>query len=175
MPDNQSLEQQLLEKLLAERADLDQHIGLLQKRLGRNSTGDVAFASSAPSGSFSASELSAFGIQKGEFFGLSRPQAAAALLKKVRQNLTTNQIFEALKESGFDVSGKNALNGLYTALTRNSEIRKVAPNTWGLREWYPHLKEAKKRVPVISNEGTALSLDDDDLLSPNEIEKGERK
>ncbi len=85
---------------------------------------------------------------------------AAALLKKARQTLTTNQIFEGLKESGFDVSGKNALSGLYTALSRAADVRKVAPNTWGLREWYPHLKEAKKR--------TVLTMED--VLPRDEVE-----
>jgi hypothetical protein len=146
MNDELALERQLLEKLLIERSELDRHIAFLQKRLGG---GVVSLENgppvSAPAGSFSAGDLTAMGIQKGEFYGLSRPQAAAALLKKVKQNLTTSQIFEALKETGFDVSGKNALNGLYTALSRNTDIRKVAPNTWGLREWYPHLKDIKKK------------------------------
>jgi DNA-directed RNA polymerase delta subunit len=47
---------------------------------------------------------------------------------------------------------------LYTALTRSGDVRKVAPNTWGLREWYPHLKEPKKRIPVISNAEDVLPL-----------------
>jgi hypothetical protein len=147
MKDESTPERQLLEKLLAERVELDRHIAFLQKRLGMPTpdTSEKTSPSSAPSGSFSAEDLTKLGIQKGEFYGLSRPQAAAALLKKVNKNLTTNQIFEALKETGFDVSSKNALNGLYTALTRNSDIRKVAPNTWGLREWFPHLKDIKKR------------------------------
>ena len=91
---------------------------------------------------------------------MSRPQAAIALLKKLPKTpLTTNQIFEALKDSGLELGGKNALNGLYTSLSRLPEVRKVAPNTWGLREWYPHLKEPKKRIPVISNEEDVLPLE----------------
>jgi hypothetical protein len=138
-------EQQLLEKLVAERAELDQHIAFLQRRLKLPVNG-----ASGTSSASSPTEQS-FGIQKGEFYGLSRPQAAAALLKKVKQNLTTNQIFENLKESGYEgLANKNAFNGLYTALSRASEVTKVAPNTWGLREWFPHLKESKKRVPTMT-------------------------
>jgi len=88
---------------------------------------------------------------------LDRPQE---LLQNVLilTSFPFSQIFEGLKEASFDVSGKNALNVLYTALTRSGDVRKVAPNTWGLREWYPHLKEPKKRIPVISNA--------DDVLPP---------
>lgn len=154
-------ERELLTKLLAERAELDQHITFLQKRLGEahlSGSESVSTGSSSPN-PFSVERLGSSGIQRGEFFGLSRPQAAAALLKKAKQTLTTTEIFEALRETGYDVSGKNALNGLYTALSRNAEIKKVAPNTWGLREWYPHLKE-KKRVPVITMGGDVLPRDE---------------
>lgn len=82
---------------------------------------------------------------QGEFFGLSRAEAAIALLRKVRRTLSTNEIFQTLKESGLDMSGKNTLSALYTSLSRHPELRKVARNTWGLREWYPHLKDNKKR------------------------------
>lgn len=150
-----NLERQLLDKLLAERAELDQHIALLEKRLGggRSLTSEaVTTGPSSNAGSFSVERLSSYGIQRGEFYGLSRPQAAAALLKKTKQTLTTTEILEALKETGYDMSGKNALNGLYTAISRNTEIKKVAPNTWGLREWYPHLKEPKRRIAPLSLE-----------------------
>jgi DNA-directed RNA polymerase delta subunit len=104
-------------------------------------------------------DIAASDVHPGEFYGLSRPQAATALLRKVGKPLTTTQIFEGLKEASFDVSGKNALNVLYTALKRSGDVRKVAPNTWGLREWYPHLKEPKKRIPVISNAEDVLPLE----------------
>jgi hypothetical protein len=143
-------EKRLLDKLLAERDELDQHIAFLEKRLGVSGA-----ARTAPLGpSRNQEDVSNYSPLIGEFFGLSRPQAAASLLKKAKQNLTTNQIFETLKEAGYEgLSTKNAFNGLYTALIRASEVTKVAPNTWGLREWYPHLKEVKKRVPVTSLDG----------------------
>jgi hypothetical protein len=154
--DNDALEQQLLEKLLAERMELDQHITFLQKRLKLPVNGSSPIgASSVPT----AVEQSV-GIQRGEFHGLSRPLAAAALLRKAKKNLKTNEIFEKLKESGYEgLSNKNSFNGLYTALSRTSELTKVAPNTWGLREWYPHLKEPKAKV-VLSEPAVGLSLDE---------------
>jgi hypothetical protein len=133
-----SPEKQMLEKLLAERDELNRHISFLQRRLGF--TGDCE-----PDVAPGSADLPYNSIQIGEFYSLSRPQAAAALLKKVRKPLTTSQILEMLTAAGLSISGKNALNGLYTALTRNRDIRKVAPNTWGLREWYPNAKEDKRR------------------------------
>lgn len=158
MEEAQVLEKQMLEKLLLERAELDQHIAFLQRRLGLpvSPSASLSPSASVPSGSV---DLASSGVHPGEFYGLSRPQAATALLRKVGKPLTTTQIFEGLREASFDVSGKNALNVLYTALTRSSDVRKVAPNTWGLREWYPHLKEPKKRIPVISNAEDVLPSD----------------
>jgi len=151
MEEAQALERQLLDKLLAERVELDQHIAFLQRRLGMPVS---VTGSASPSVTLSVGpvDIASSGVHPGEFYGLSRPQAATALLRKVGKPLTTTQIFEGLKEASFDVSGKNALNVLYTALTRSGDVRKVAPNTWGLREWYPHLKEPKKRIPIVSNE-----------------------
>jgi hypothetical protein len=148
-------EQELLDKLLAEREELDRHIAFLQKRLGMSSeSGLSSTVSTSP-----RLDITHAGIQKGEFFGLSRPQAAVALLRKLNRNLTTNQIFEYLKESGYEgLSNRNAFNGLYTALIRSSEVAKVAPNTWGLREKYPHLKE-RKRTQINSSE-RALTLEE---------------
>jgi hypothetical protein len=140
---NNDPEQVLLDKLLAERAEMDRLIAFLQKRRGMS-------PDATPSVISSSGETQT--PMKGEFFGLSRPAAAAALLKRVRRNLTTNEIFELLRESGYDgLSTKNAFNGLYTALSRSSEVTKVAPNTWGLRAHYPHLKDAKKR-PVTNGD-----------------------
>jgi hypothetical protein len=149
-------EQELLEKLLSEREELDSHIAFLRKRLGMSSESGIS-----PSASTSPRlDIGSAGIQKGEFFGLSRPQAAVALLRKLNRNLTTNQIFEHLKESGYEgLSGRNAFNGLYTALIRSSEVAKVAPNTWGLRDKYPHLKE-RKRTQVSPSEPRALTLEE---------------
>lgn len=138
-----SAEKELLEKLLAERVELDRHIAFLQKRIGSLPDIDPPQSSLWDYGG----RPKGYQVQRGEFYGMSRSQAAVALLKKTgKLALTTNEIFEALNESGLDMSGKNAFNGLYTALSRTAEVRKVAPNTWGLREWYPHLKDLKKKA-----------------------------
>jgi HB1, ASXL, restriction endonuclease HTH domain len=136
MSDNDiTLEQRLLEKLLAERDELDTQIAFLQRRIGQ----PLAAASSVTAESTSAP------VQKGEFFGMSRAEAAIALLRKVKRTMSTNEIFDSLAESGLDLSGKNVLGALYTTLLRHSDLRRVAKNTWGLREWYPHLRDQPKK------------------------------
>lgn len=135
MSDNEiTLEQRLLEKLLAEREELDAQIAFLQRRIGQ------PLAVAPP-----ANEASVVQVQKGEFFGMSRAEAAIALLRKVRRTMSTNEIFESLAETGFDLSGKNVMSALYTTLLRHSDLRRVAKNTWGLKEWYPHLRDQPKK------------------------------
>lgn len=150
MSDDKSPEKLLLDKLLAERAELDQLIAILQKRLDIAELSDPA-ALIPPE--FSTS------VKKGDFDGLSRPQATVALLKKLRRTLSTNEIFELLKEGGQDMSGKNAFNALYTALSRTPDLKKVAPNTWGLREWY-----AKPSPPRIAQEPVKKQEVEDDEI-----------
>lgn len=123
MSDDKTLEKAMLEKLLEERAELDRHISFLRKRLESAELGDQLppeYSSTILPGSLSM---------------YSRPQAAVMILKKIRKPLSTNEIFEFLRRGGQDMSGKNAFTALYTALSRTPDIRKTAPNTWGLTEW----------------------------------------
>lgn len=157
--DIKNAEKLLLEKYLAERSHLDQLIAGLQKRLGIAQTSEAS--------PLIPPDLSTI-VQKGEFSGMSRPQAATALLRKVNRSLSTNEIFELLKESGLDMSGKNAFTALYTALSRNSDVRKVAPNTWGLKEWSSQPMGVKKSDPAVDEDDAAIpfpgpDVDDDDV------------
>jgi hypothetical protein len=161
--DNMSAERQFLEKLLAERAELDQLIIAVQKRLGKTENVEII--------NHTVNET--LSVNKGEFFGMSRAEAAIALLRKLKRTLSTNDIFKMLEESGLDMAGKNVLGSLYTSLTRHSETRRVAPNTWGLKEWYPHLKDAplkdakKKAGRTVDPEPTL----DDEEPRPQTAEK----
>lgn len=143
MSDENTPERILLDKLLAERSELDQLIVILQKRLNLEPTDLIP-------PEFSTT------VQEGDFAGLSRPQAAMALLRKVKRTLSTNEIFELLKKGGQDMSGKNAFIALYTALSRSPELKKAAPNTWGLAEWY-------KPPKVVREVEKKQELDDDDI------------
>ena len=135
MSDDNSPERMLLDKLLAERAELDQLITILQKRLDIAELSDPA--EQIPP------EYSTI-VKAGDLTLFSRPQAAVVLLRKARKTLSTNEIFELLRKGGQDMSGKNAFNALYTALSRTAELKKVAPNTWGLTEWYNRPQNVKQ-------------------------------
>jgi hypothetical protein len=128
----------LLETLLVERAELDLHIAFLRKRLGASEEAPAE----APAVSRTADRV---GVKQGEFFGLSRAEAAIKLLSKYGQALSTNDIAEKLRESGLEsMFAKNALTAMYTSLSRHQEVCRVSKNTWGLKKWYPHLKDKKK-------------------------------
>jgi hypothetical protein len=149
--DRMNPERVLLENLLLERSELDQVISILERRLSRTEDARIS-ASIARSG---------LAIGKGEFSGMSRAEAAIALLTKLKRPLSTSEIYKAIEESGLDMSGKNALTSLYTALMRHPDTRRVAPNTWGLKAWYPHLKDSKRKKAVQSGELTLGPEEDD--------------
>lgn len=124
LEDRNSPERLLLEKLRAERKELDHLIFALEKRLGIL----------PPVEEDEPEEFTVF-IPPDHFKGMSRSQAAIQLLKMADRPLTTPQIFEMLKAGGADMSNKNSLNALYTALKRTHDTQRVRPNTWGLKEW----------------------------------------
>jgi hypothetical protein len=126
LEEQNSPERQLLDKLRAERKEIDHLIAAIEKRLGVHPSTEE---DNEPAEEFVVV------IRSGQFEGMSRSQAAIQLLREVDRALTTPQIFEFLKTGGADMSNKNSLNALYTALKRTSEIQRVKPNTWGLKEW----------------------------------------
>lgn len=163
-----TLEQRLLEKLLAEREELDVQISFLQKRIGQ------PLPTSAPANepvrglASGAIRPESTPIRKGEFFGMTRAEAAIALLGKLKRTMSTNEIFDVLSESGLDMSGKNVLSSLYTTLLRHPDLRRVAKNTWGLKQWYPHLREQPKK-----KNGSDLSSPGAEAETANENETQE--
>jgi len=126
---------ELLEQLREERYELDLLIRGLEKRLG---------VVSQPSGLDSSQSatpkvtVSLDNIPVGFFHNLSQSAAAEKLLRMNEGHpLTTNEILDAFRKSGMDVSGKNAITILYTALKRSPKFERVAGKAWGLAEWYP--------------------------------------
>lgn len=131
-------EKRFLESLLAERAELDLHITFLRKRLGVSEEATTE-ATTTPK------LTDRISVKQGEFYGLSRAEAAIKLLSKYGHALSTNELVEKLKESGLvSMFAKNALPAMYTSLSRHQEVCRVSKNTWGLKKWYPHLKDKKK-------------------------------
>jgi hypothetical protein len=143
---------ELLEQLRVERADLDMLIQGLEKRLG------IVAQSKEPNSSMASSPrvtVSLDSIPVGFFHNLSQVAAAEKLLRMSSGHpLTTNEILDAFRKSGMEVTAKHAVTGLYTSLKRNPKFERVAGQAWGLAEWYPEKRRKKEEEEVDSSSHT---------------------
>ena len=55
---------------------------------------------------------------------------------------------EALTKAELKVGGRKPEGTLYRTLLRSKEFTRVAPDTWGLAEWYPEAKLKPQPTPV---------------------------
>ncbi len=86
-------------------------------------------------------------IGVGEFHGMPYTNAARAILQKTnRRALKTSEILMYIERSGRKVEGKNPAGTIYSSLKRNQDFELVAPNTWGLAEWYGRKRRSGKGV-----------------------------
>jgi len=123
------------ERLAAEMEKLDRALMALEELSG----GDYALT-----GEITATVAGDPMIKVGEFHGLGIPNAARMILEKTNKHpLTTNDILRLLEKSGRKIEAKYPIGNIYSSLKRNPDFTLVAPNTWGLTEWYPG---AKKKV-----------------------------
>lgn len=101
-------------------------------------------------------------IQADQFYGQAQATCIRQILEMRRAlkqgPATVNDLYDALVLGGFAFETKNEENakrGLRISLTKNSAIFHKLPNgKFGLLEWYPNAKAAKKR------EGAADSGDE---------------
>jgi len=135
----------LLEQLRTEKVELEMLIRGLEKRLGvvsGNGESDVS-QSNTPRVTVSLDS-----IPVGFFHNLSQAAAAEKLLRMNEGHpLTTNEIMEAFRKSGMEITGKNSITILYTALKRSPKFERVAGKAWGMTEWYPE-KRKKKDIAI---------------------------
>lgn len=88
-------------------------------------------------------------IRVGEFHGLGIPNAARMILEKTNKHpLTTQEILRLLAKSGRKIEAKYPSGNIYSSLKRNPDFTLVAPNTWGLTEWYPGAKKKAAKPTV---------------------------
>jgi hypothetical protein len=90
-------------------------------------------------------------IHPGQFYGQALATAVRAILTKRRLKnknggpATVTEIYDALTEGGylFDTDEpENAKRGLRNSLAKNSTtFHKLPTGHWGLREWYPNIKQ----------------------------------
>lgn len=115
----------------------DQAIAAIELVMGSSPLGDVQGYRSRESGDIR--------INVGEFHGMPFTSAARAILQKTnRQPLKTEQIVRYIEASGRKIEAKNPAATVYSSLTRNPDFELVAPNTWGLAEWYGIKRKATK-------------------------------
>ena len=111
-------------------------------------------------------------IRSDQFYGQGLSTAIREILdmRKAlnRGAATLNEIYDALMEGGYKFDTKNEDNskrGLRISLTKNTSIFHKLPNgKFGLLEWYPNAKAAKKR---------ADDADDDASVEEQEEAAGE--
>ncbi len=66
------------------------------------------------------------------FFDRTIPQATAMMLREAGGPLHVNEIYNRLKEGGFQFTGQHPTISIAVSLNRNRRFRKVAPGTFDL-------------------------------------------
>lgn len=66
------------------------------------------------------------------FFDRTIPQATTMLLREEAAPLHVNEIYNRLREGGFNFNGQNPTISIAVSLNRNRRFRKVAPGTFDL-------------------------------------------
>ncbi len=76
-------------------------------------------------------------IKIGEFHGMPTTSATKVILQRATRPLRTDDIVRYIEKSGRKLEAANPAGNIYSSLKRNPDFELVAPNTWGLAEWYP--------------------------------------
>ena len=117
------------------------------------------------------------GIRRNAFYGKPLSSCIRQYLE-MRENLpvkeaTIDEIFAALKEGGYDLSGateEDQKRGVSIALGKNSQtFHRLASGDFGLVSWYSNIKrgkEPKNTVTTASAEPTEAPLSADEPLEP---------
>lgn len=138
---------ELLEQLRKERDDLNVLIQGLERRLGIAQDPNLEKDSNAPQPRI---KISVESIPVGFFHNLSYAAAAEKLLTlNPGHPLKTNEILDAMRKSGMEITSKNAIQILYTTLKRSHRFERVAGRAWGLADWYPDKRKRKDEPPAV--------------------------
>jgi hypothetical protein len=82
-------------------------------------------------------------VSVGEFYGLEPLDAAKRYLRKRNKPATFDEIVAAIETGSCEVSNKATLK---VSLGRSTfEIAKLSEDSFGLLEWYPHVKRSSAR------------------------------
>ncbi len=71
-------------------------------------------------------------VKSDRFIDRTIPQATSVLLREAAEPLHVNEIYNRLREGGFNFTGHNPTISIAVSLNRNGRFRKVAPGTFDL-------------------------------------------
>jgi hypothetical protein len=131
------------EQRIAEITKLDAAIDAIQKLVGTNSTGGrltVSVSGSLPGASDSV--VANLVVKPGDLFGKPQAEAAQEYLRRKGRAAHLDEMFAALQRGGANLQGKNPKRNLYISLVKKRSVFPlVAPQTFGLWEFYPEAKQ----------------------------------
>ena len=96
-------------------------------------------------------------LRRDQFYGKPFATAATEFLQMKRQACTAEEIFNGLKEGGFNFPWEESdrLRSVAISLAKNTALFHRLPNdTFGLLSWYPDIDIQPKRKRVTKNEQT---------------------
>lgn len=97
-------------------------------------------------------------FNRDDFYGLIPLEAAKRFLKKKGRACQFNEIVDAIRSGGCEVSSEDELR---VSLGRSTlEIAKVGNDFYGLVEFYPHIKRGRKKR-VLKNGSEESSAEDE--------------
>lgn len=126
----------VLADLKAKRDALDKAIAAIEMVTGQSTTTGTAQSGTTEE------------IRDDAFFGMTIPDAAKKLLAIKKRPQSTQEIAELLRSGGMLNTSDNFANTVGTVLNRadrnNAGIVKVGRGKWGLSDWYPGRRKAKR-------------------------------
>jgi hypothetical protein len=160
-----------IELIQQQIADLDKQ--LTEKKRMVNDLCALIGRPSIYSDSDLASRSTAATTMPDQYYGKGLAPVVRMILEKRKAMglgaATVNEIYEEMTIGGYHFQGKNDDNnkrGLYISLGKNTSTFHKLPNgTYGLKEWYPDIKETKAKEPNGSNGK------DDDVPLHEELKK----
>src|ERR1700730_10715493 len=118
----------ILNRMRAQRANLDQAIAAMEKLVGE---GNGALPSL---GSGTGVPIE---VAPDAFYSLSLVEATKKYLKLAGPPArSTDEILAALVQGGLPDATKDSLGSVLIRATKGREVRKVGKGLWGLSEWY---------------------------------------
>lgn len=116
-----------------------------------------------------------------EYYGKPLATVVRMVLEKrqaaVLGAATVPEIYDEMVRGGYHFTAStddNNKRSLYTSLGKNTTTFHKLPNgTYGLREWYPEVKESKAKSPANGNGATATEESDRPLHEELQDEAGE--